>query len=72
MVDRSGMVLAQDGKPNASDAVQERVYSGPQPGEEIKPFKVLYIKGDNPLELEIVPEADERTTLICFVQTRNQ
>lgn len=43
-----------------------RIFSGPQPGEKIAPFKVLRIKGDKEDELEIVKKS-EGTTLICFV-----
>jgi hypothetical protein len=63
----SAVAQADDEKPKATDAVQKRIFSGPQPGEKIKPFKVLHIKADQPKELEIVKETDERTTLICFV-----
>lgn len=62
----SAVAQADDEKPKATDAVQERIFSGPQPGEKIKPFKVLYAKADQPKELEIVKEIDERTTLICL------
>ena len=58
---------ADNEKPKATDAIQEPVFSGPQPGEKIKPFKVLQVKADEPKEVEIVKETDERTTLICFV-----
>ena len=66
-VDPAAKAQADDEKPTATDAVQERIFSGPQPGEKIKPFKVLHVKADQPKELEIVKEIDERTTLICFV-----
>ncbi len=66
-VDRSAKVMAQDDKPKTADAPVERLFSGPQPGEHIKAFKVLRIKDEKTLELEIKPEDDERTTLICFV-----
>ena len=58
---------ADDEKPKATDSVQERIFSGPQPGEEITPFTVLRVKADQPKELEIVQETDEPTTLIYFV-----
>jgi hypothetical protein len=69
MVDPAATAIAQedDEKPKATGAIQERIFSGPQPGEKIKPFKVLHIEADQPEELEIVKETDERTTLICFV-----
>lgn len=57
-------VAQADEKPAATDA---GVFSGPQPGEKIKPFKVLLIKAGQPKELEIVKDDDEGTTLICFV-----
>lgn len=63
----SPVAQADDEKPKATDAVKERIFSGPQPGEEVKPFKVLQVKADQTNELEIVKETDERTTLICFV-----
>lgn len=58
---------ADDQTPNATGTEQKRVFSGPQPGEKIKPFKVLLVEGNDTKELEIVKESDERTTLICFV-----
>ena len=63
----SAVPQADDEKPKATDEVQKRVFSGPEPGETIKPFKVLSVKADQPKEFEIVKETDERTTLICFV-----
>lgn len=51
----------------ATDADQQRVFSGPQPGEEIKPFNVVRVKAGQSEELEIVKETDDRITLICFV-----
>ena len=51
-----------------ADKAQERVFSGPQPGERVQPFKVLHVRADETKELEIVKEVpDEHTTLICFV-----
>jgi len=59
---------AVDENPKTADKVQARVFSGPQPGEKIKPFKVLSVKGDETKELEIVKKTPaEQTTLICFV-----
>ncbi len=57
---------ADDEKSKENESDQERVYSGPQPGETITPFKVLRVKDGETEELEIVAET-ERTTLICFV-----
>jgi hypothetical protein len=48
----SAVAQADDERPKATDAVQERIFSGPQPGEKIKPFKVLHAKADQPKELE--------------------
>lgn len=56
-----------DDKPKAKDAPQKRVFSGPQRGETIRPFRVLHVKGDQTKELEIVTKEDDRVTLICFV-----
>lgn len=61
------VALADDEKPTATDAGQQRVFSGPQPGEMLRPFRVLQVKADEPTELEIVKESNEGTTLICFV-----
>ena len=66
----SPVAQADDEKPKAAEKiqVQERVFSGPQPGEKIKPFKVLSVKDGEANELEIVKKTpDESTTLICFV-----
>ena len=63
----SAVAQAENEKPEATEEVQKRVFSGPQPGEKIKPFKVLHVEADQPKELEIVKETDDRTTLICFV-----
>ncbi len=63
----SAVAQAEDETPKATGTAPEPVFSGPQPGETIKPFKVLQIKDGQPDELEIVKESDERTTLICFV-----
>ncbi len=63
----SAVAQADDQEPNATDPVEKRIFSGPQPGEKIKPFKVLHVKADQTKELEIVKETDGRTTLICFV-----
>ena len=60
---------ADDDKPKENDSgqkEQERVYSGPQPGEQITPFQVLRIINDETNELEIAKET-EGTTVICFV-----
>lgn len=57
---------SDDEKSKENDADQERVYSGPQPGEKITPFKVLRVKDDQAKELDIVKET-KGTTLICFV-----
>ena len=57
---------AEDEKPTEIDSDQQRIFSGPQPGEKITPFKVLRVKDDQPNELEIVKKTDG-TTLICFV-----
>ena len=54
-------------EPAADEEAQIRVFSGPQTGEEIRPFRVLRVKDNETEELEIVKETDERTTLICFV-----
>lgn len=51
----------------ANNEIQEDVFSGPQPGEKIRSFRVLCVAGDEPRELEIATETDGRTTLICFV-----
>ncbi|MCR9296767.1 MAG: hypothetical protein NXI32_29010 [bacterium] len=67
IVDGSEKARAQEESPKTGDAVQERVYSGPQPGEEIKPFKVYQIQDGDSQELEIIFEADDRIRLICFV-----
>jgi hypothetical protein len=61
-----GVAQADDEKTIENDSDQERIFSGPQPGEKITPFKVLRVKDDQPKELEIVKET-EGTTLICFV-----
>ena len=63
----SAVAQADDEKRKATDEVQKRVFSGPQPGEKVMPFKVLRVKADQAKELEIVKKTDERTTLICFV-----
>ena len=65
----SPVAQAADEKPKeATDKVQKRVFSGPLPGEKIKPFTVLRVKDDEAKELEIVKKTPgERTTLICFV-----
>lgn len=65
--DPAARALADDEKPKAKDAGQKRVFSGPQPSEMIKPFRVLKVTADETKELEIANETDERTTLICFV-----
>ena len=57
---------ADDGKPKENDSSQEPIFSGPQPGEKVTPFKVLRVKDNQPEELEIVKDT-EGTTLICFV-----
>ena len=63
----SGVSQADGEKSDTTEPVQERVFSGPQPGEEVKPFKVLHVKADDTKELEIVKDTDDRVTLICFV-----
>ncbi len=65
--DPSASGIAQDVNSDDGDVRQERIYSGPQPGEEIKPFRVVHIKDNETLELEIEPDDDEGVTLICFV-----
>ena len=57
---------SNDEKPIAIE-VQERIFSGPQPGEQVRPFKVLGYKAGNAEEWEIVKPPDDSTTLICFV-----
>ncbi len=59
--------VADDEKKAAPDKEEERTFSGPQPGEKIKPFKVVRIKGSDQAELEVAKKADDRVTLICFV-----
>ncbi len=52
-----------DKKPKATKKVQERIFSGPQPGERIKPFKVLHVKAEATKQLEVakVKKLGERT-----------
>ncbi|MEL6107099.1 MAG: hypothetical protein AAFU85_13740 [Planctomycetota bacterium] len=66
-VEPAGIVFADDTNQEPADAAGERVFSGPQPGEKLKSFKVLHIEDDEPQELEIVTEDSEGVTLICFV-----
>lgn len=47
-------------------AERDRIFSGPQPGEKVAPFKVLRFKDGTADEVEIVKEG-KGTTLICFV-----
>ena len=66
----AGSPVAQDEtKPKANPKAQERIFSGPQVGERIKPFKVLHVKAESTKELEVarVKQNDKRTTLICFI-----
>ena len=63
----TAVAQADDENPEATDAVPERVFSGPQPGETIKPFKVLQAQANQPEELEIAKKTGEGTTLLCFV-----
>lgn len=58
---------AQDQKPSTVAEVRRRIFSGPQPSETIRPFKVLASKADQMEELEIVKKTDDGTTLICFI-----
>jgi hypothetical protein len=53
--------------PRTADETQKQVYSGLQPGETTNPFTVLRVTDDKLKELEIVKNADEGITLICFV-----
>lgn len=48
-------------------ATEEKLFSGPQPGEKVAPFKVLVIKDDEPREMEIVKRVEDGTTLVCFI-----
>lgn len=53
---------------SAIERIQERrVFSGPQPGESIQPFKVLRYQNDEATELEIAKTHANDITLICFV-----
>ena len=55
-------------QPIRGDSPQEPVFSGPQLGEKVKPFKVLRVSSDETKEIEVVKEGDgDRVTLICFV-----
>ncbi|MEM7478914.1 MAG: hypothetical protein AAF483_28360 [Planctomycetota bacterium] len=45
----------------------EKVFSGLQPGEKTRPFKVLHFKKPGGEELEIVNKYDDSKTLICFI-----
>ena len=70
-------LTAQDGRPEQ----KEQLFSGPQVGEKIKPFKVLHVQAEKTKELEVAnvrkgadttktaerTENDKRTTLICFI-----
>lgn len=56
-----------DESPRTSDATQERIYSGLQPGERTMPFTVLHIQDDEAHELELFKNTDKGITLICFV-----
>ncbi len=51
----------------AADVQQKRVFSGPQPGEQIRPFKVLRFQGEDAKETEIVKKTETGATLICFI-----
>ena len=47
---------------------QEKIYSGPQPGEELRPFKVLeVIDAETVEEKEYVKADEEGPTLVCFM-----
>ena len=48
-------------------AVEEKLFSGPQVGESVQPFKVRYFKDDEPKEIEIVGKDTEKTNLVCFI-----
>ena len=63
----SAVAQEVEAKPKTPDQQKERVFSGPQPGELIKPFKVVGFQADKAKELEIVRPTDEETTLVCFV-----
>ncbi len=66
--------MTQDDKPKKTAEPQERIFSGPQVGEKIKPFKALHVQAEKTKELEVAKgrKAEgnttiEQTTLICFV-----
>lgn len=64
----TGVAQEKDAELQAIEKVEPRqVFSGPQPGEKVRPFKVLTFKGDEAKEVEIVKETEEGVTLICFV-----
>jgi acetyl esterase/lipase len=69
----------KDAAPKPTKKAPEQIFSGPQPGEKIKPFKVLHVKAEETKELEIAKvkkigepskagdiKNDNRTTL-CFI-----
>ncbi len=50
----------------AQDTAQDKVFSGPQPGEKLTPFKVVQVKGEKAVEKEIVGKSENDCTIICF------
>ncbi len=47
---------------------QERIYSGPQPGESLSPFRVLEISAPHKIkEIEVAKPKENETTLLMFV-----
>ena len=65
--DDSTEAQADGTNPAAINPVQKRTFSGPQPGEKLKPFKVLTVKDDQTQELEVATKTNKGITLICFV-----
>ena len=63
-----GVDAAEDARTDEKSAVQEAVYSGPQPGEKVTPFKVLPVTGKQAgKEVEIVGTGKGGPTFILFL-----